>query len=158
MWHVGEHRADREVAGWRQRVSIRFARTHPEARAPAYARAGDAGLDLCSIETVTLEPGARYLFRTGIAVELPTGYVGLVWDRSGLGARGITSFGGVVDQTYRGEIKVTLFNSGTDAHTVRSGDRIAQMLIQPIVEASVTEATELTATERGTDGFGSSGR
>lgn len=158
MWHVRERRADREVAGWRQRVSVRFARTHPAARAPAYSRPGDAGLDLCSIETVTLEPGARHVFGTGIAVELPPGYAGLVWDRSGLGARGITSFGGVVDRTYRGEIKVTLFNSGSEAYTVRTGDRIAQLLIQPIVEAALAETAELTATERGTEGFGSSGR
>lgn len=156
MWQMGDQEAD--TGSWRRQVVVRFARTHPDARPPAYARTGDAGLDVCAVETVTLEPGARHVFRTGIAVELPPGYVGLVWDRSGLGSRGITSFGGVVDRTYRGEIKVTLFNSGPRAYTVHAGDRIAQLLVQPIVEASLTEVAELSATERGAEGFGSSGR
>jgi len=155
---MGETPTENADPTWRHRVAVRYARLHVDACAPSYARAGDAGLDLCSVETVTLEPGTRHVFRTGIAVELPAGYVGLVWDRSGLGARGLTTFGGVIDSTYRGEIKVTLFNSGSGAHTVHAGDRVAQMLVQPIVEAMVTEVSELSATERGAGGFGSSGR
>jgi len=115
-------------------------------------------MDLCSTEERVLQAGERHVFGTGIALELPHGAVGLVWDRSGLGARGITSFGGVIDSSYRGEIKVTLFNSGSDDHVVRVGDRIAQILVQPVLTASLEEAASLTQSERGQLGFGSTGR
>jgi len=140
------------------RLTVRFVKLHPEARPPAYARAGDAGMDLCSTEQYVLQSGERHLFGTGIALEIPAGLVGLVWDRSSLGSSGITSFGGVIDSSYRGEIKVTLFNSGTEDHVVRVGDRIAQMLIQPVLSAHLMEAEALTTSERGERGFGSTGR
>jgi dUTP pyrophosphatase len=140
-------------------VRLLVKRLHQDAQLPRYGRPGDAGLDLCSVEQHTLAPGERHAFATGIAVAIPSGYVGLVWDRSGLASRhGIKSLGGVIDETYRGEVKVALVNTGNTDYEVQGGDRIGQMLIQAIPTVEVVEASELDDTVRGQQGFGSSGR
>lgn len=139
-------------------LQLQVQRLHTAAQVPRYGRPGDAGLDLFSIEEHTLGPGERHVFGAGVAVAIPAGYVGLIWDRSGLGAKGITSLGGVVDATYRGEIKVTLVNTSGEPYRVLTGDRIAQLLVQAIPTVVVEEAGELATTVRGSNGFGSSGR
>ena len=140
-------------------VTLPVQRLAPSAILPCYARPGDAGLDLFAAETYELAPGERHAFGTAIAVAIPDGYVGLVWDRSGLAVRaGLTTLGGVIDASYRGELKVPLLNTNDAAYTVQVGDRIGQLLIQPIPSIEVVEVTELDVTPRGDAGFGSSGR
>jgi dUTP pyrophosphatase len=128
---------------------------------PSYARPGDAGLDLCAAEAVTVEPGARVLVRTGIALAIPDGFAALVVPRSGLALRhGLTVLNspGLIDAGYRGEVKVLIVN--TDRHAevkVARGDRIAQLVVQRVEEVQLMEVDELPVTERGAGGFGSSG-
>jgi len=128
---------------------------------PARAREHDAGLDLYAAEAVTIEPGARALIPTGIALAIPEGYAGFVLPRSGLALRhGLTALNtpGLVDSGYRGEIKVLLINHDRAATTIERGDRIAQLVIQRVERADLVEVDELPASERGAGGFGSSGR
>lgn len=128
---------------------------------PAYARDGDAGMDVHTREDITLEPGQRALVATGIAVAIPAGHVGLIHPRSGLAARhGVTVVNapGTIDSGYRGEIHVCLLN--TDLHKrvhFQRGDRIAQLVIQRFSHAHLQPVDSLDTTERGTQGFGSTG-
>ncbi|HVF53746.1 MAG TPA: dUTP diphosphatase [Actinomycetota bacterium] len=130
--------------------------------APAYAREGDAGLDLFSSQDVVLEPGARALVGSGIAVAIPEGFAGFVHARSGRASReglALVNAPGLIDSGYRGEIKVALVNlDRTNPITIARGDKIAQLVIQPIVHAVVVEVDGLDATARGEGGFGSTGR
>ena len=124
---------------------------------PDYATEGAAGADLRAAEALTLAPGARAAVATGISVEIPPGHVGLVWPRSGLAVRhGIDTLAGVVDSDYRGEVKVVLVNHGTEPVAIAAGDRIAQLLVQPVVRVRFTRAA-LAPTGRGAGGFGSTG-
>ena len=131
---------------------------------PAYATAGAAAMDLCACmeEPVTLAPGGRQGIPTGIAIALPgPEYVALVCSRSGMGTRhGITLSNsvGVIDSDYRGEIGVGLVNLGQSEYTVRPGDRIAQLMVTPVVQPTVVQVSELDDTDRGAGGFGSTGR
>lgn len=125
---------------------------------PVYAKDGDAGLDLCAAEEKVIEPGKRAAVATGIAMEIPQGYAGLIWDRSGLAAKqGIKTMAGVVDAGYRGEIAVVLFNTGTEEFVVKEHMRIAQMLIQKVERVEIEEVEKLSESERGDGGFGHSG-
>lgn len=132
-----------------------------EAQLPAYAQPGDAGADLRSAEALDLGPGERALVSTGISFALPDGYVGFVVPRSGLAVRhGITVLNspGTIDAGYRGEIKVPLFN--TDRHEtfrIEPGDRIAQLIVMQVSRADFVRVDELSESERGTGGFGSTG-
>lgn len=140
-------------------ISVRVKRLHPDARLPSYGRPGDAGLDLYAIEDCTVQPGERVLIPTGIALAIPEGTVGLVWDRSGMAAKhGMKTMAGVLDHTYRGELKVVLLNTTAAPYEIRKGDRVAQLLVQPIYTASVEETDELPQSVRGDGAFGSSGR
>lgn len=128
---------------------------------PHYARAGDAGADLRASSHVLIPPSGRVVVGTGVRIALPAGLVGLVHPRSGLAAKhGITVLNapGTVDSGYRGEILVTLYNSSDEEFEVNIGDRIAQLVIQEYVEANFIEVEELPQSERGTAGFGSTGR
>lgn len=129
--------------------------------APAYARPGDAGADLCAAEAVSLAPGERATVGTGIAIALPDGYAAFVLPRSGLAARhGITVVNapGTVDAGYRGEIRVTLLNTDArETFEVRAGDRIAQLVIQPVLRARFVPVATLPGSHRGEQGFGSTG-
>lgn len=131
------------------------------AEAPSYAHAGDAGADLVSTEDFTLDPGQRATVGTGVSIALPAGYVALVVPRSGLAARhGITVVNtpGTVDAGYRGEIKVILLNTDdTEPYTVAVGDRIAQLLVLPVIRARFVPVERLPGSERGEGGFGSTG-
>lgn len=128
---------------------------------PAYATDGDAGADLRTAVDVVLEPGARALVPTGVALALPRGYAGLVHPRSGLAARhGLTIVNapGTIDAGYRGEIKVCLLNTDrTEAVRLTRGDRIAQLVIQRVEHAVFAVVDELPDSVRGTGGFGSTG-
>ena len=128
---------------------------------PAYAHPGDAGADLRAARDVLLLPGERSLVGTGVSVAIPPGHVGLVTPRSGLAARhglSIVNAPGVVDSGYRGEIKVCLINLDPETPiTLRTGDRIAQLVLIPFVTASFTAVDALDDTPRGTGGYGSTG-
>ncbi len=128
--------------------------------APAYAKPGDAGADLSATEAVRLEPGERALVPTGVAVAIPSGYVGLVHPRSGLAHRhglSIVNAPGTIDSGYRGEILVNLVNLGREPVQLSAGDRIAQLLIVPVVTASFVRVDSLPDSDRGDTGHGSSG-
>jgi dUTP pyrophosphatase len=129
---------------------------------PAYAHAGDAGLDLYAAETVTLAPGARVALGTGIAVAIPDGCAAFVLPRSGLALRhglGLVNAPGLIDAGYRGEIRVVLINHDRDKSvTLTRGDRIAQLVIQRVESAELIEVDTLPTSTRGTDGFGSTGK
>jgi dUTP pyrophosphatase len=135
-------------------------RLHDGATLPARAYEGDAGLDLSSCERVELEPGARAVVGTGLAVAIPDGHAGFVQPRSGLAARhGITVVNspGLVDSGYRGEVKVVLLNTDRDEpFVVEPGMRIAQLVVVPVATPPPVEVEELPASERGEKGFGSS--
>lgn len=138
------------------KISVR--RTCTDVPLPSYAHAGDAALDLRSITDMTIPPGKRTMVPTGIHLAIPDGYVGLVWDRSGLAAKsGMHTMAGVIDSGYRGEVRVVVVNLSDEPFDIRRGDRIAQMLIQPVVIAEVEEVDELPPSPRGSDGFGSTG-
>ncbi len=140
------------------RVAVR--RLDPDLPLPAYAHAGDAGLDLMAAATVTLAPGARALVPTGLAVAIPPGYAGFVLPRSGVALRcGVTVLNapGLIDAGYRGEIKVLLVNHDPAPVTLERGERIAQLVVQSVERAELTEVRELPPSERGGGGFGSTG-
>ena len=128
---------------------------------PSYATSGAAGLDLRAAEAATLKPGSRVLMPTGIAITLPASHEAQVRPRSGLSVKhGVTVLNtpGTIDEDYRGEIKVPLINHGQDDFIIQRGDRIAQMVIAPVVRVILTEVVSLDETMRGSGGFGSSGR
>ncbi|MAT21222.1 MAG: dUTP diphosphatase [Acidimicrobiaceae bacterium] len=138
-------------------------RLDPDLSLPAYARAGDAGIDLVAREDVTLAPaGGRALVATGIAIALPEGYAGLVQPRSGLAFKhGVTVLNtpGLIDSGYRGELKVCLINHDpTEPFEVTRGERIAQLVVQAVEHVTFVEVDTLDDSERGDKGFGSSGR
>ena len=134
----------------------------PNAICPTYGTEFSAGADLYALldEDVTLKSGETFLVHTGIAMEIPEGYVGLVFARSGLATKkGLAPANkvGVIDADYRGEIMVPLFNHSTEDRVLSSGERIAQMAIVPFLKAEYTEVEELSDTVRGLGGFGSTG-
>ncbi|MBI2668980.1 dUTP diphosphatase [Candidatus Woesearchaeota archaeon] len=139
-------------------MTIKIKKLSAFATIPAYVHPHDAGMDLYAAETVTIESGERNLISTGIAMAIPSGFVGLIWDKSGIAAKfGIKTMGGVVDAGYRGEIKVIMHNLSGSAFTIEKGMKIAQMLIQPVAQEEIVEVDELDDTSRGEGGFGSTG-
>lgn len=142
-------------------VNIALLRLDPELPVPGYAHPGDAGADLYLREAVTLAAGERRLVPTGVAVAIPEGYVGLVHPRSGLAFRAglsIVNAPGTIDAGYRGEIKVCLINLDPSASiALERGDRIAQLVIQPVIRADFVEVDTLDETDRGHGGHGSTG-
>jgi dUTP pyrophosphatase len=143
-------------------VELRITRLRDDALLPTRAHEGDAGLDLYAGDAVTIGPGERAAIATGVAVEIPEGFAGLVLPRSGLAARhgiALVNAPGLIDSGYRGEIRVLLLNTDrAERFTVSVGDRIAQLVLTPVSDAEPVEVTELATTARGGGGFGSSGR
>ena len=148
-------------------LGIKFTKTHENAQRPSQSRDFDAGYDLYSVEDMSLPYGKPVKIKTGINMEIPPGYVGLIWPRSGLGSKGVQVFGGVIDSTYRGEILVCLIWSDleesnkikydtTGYYPLPKGTKIAQILIQPVESVNFIETNALSETERGNKGFGSS--
>lgn len=141
-----------------EKLKIKIKKLTPDTITPTYAHPGDAGMDIFSNEDCIILPGKRYLVSTGWSLELPEGYVSLIWDKSGIASKfGITTMGGVIEHTYRGEYKILLFNTTDNEYVIKKGDKIAQILIQPITTVEIEEVEELSETARGEGGFGSTG-
>lgn len=142
-------------------MRLEFARLRPDAVVPTQAYAGDAGLDLSSVEAVELAPGARASVGTGLAVAIPDGHAGLVLPRSGLAARhgiALVNAPGLIDSGYRGELRVLLLNTdGHEPFAIEPGDRIAQLLVVALPALELAERSQLEEASRGPRGFGSSG-
>ena len=120
---------------------------------------GDAGIDLCAAEEVVLAPGERTQIPTGLAFAIPLGYVGLIWDKSGVSHKGgLKTLGGVVDAGYRGEVMVGIINLSQQPYTFTKGQKVAQMLFQKVEQPVLQEVDDLGSTDRGEKGFGSSGK
>ena len=143
------------------KIKVNIKKTDPNAILPSYGSQFAAGADLyCCSEGVEIEAGKTVLIHTGVAIELPEGYVGFVYARSGLASkRGLAPANkvGVIDCDYRGEIMVALHNHGTETQKVEQGERIAQLVIAPYFTADFNEVDELSETVRGAGGFGSTG-
>jgi dUTP diphosphatase len=142
---------------------VRFQKLRPGAQAPRYMSAGAAGLDLASAadEPIEIAPGGRVAVPTGLAFEIPAGFEGQVRPRSGLARKfGITlpNAPGTIDSDYRGEVQVLLANLGAETYVVQPGDRIAQLVIAPVVAAELEETDNLAESTRGDGGFGHTGR
>ena len=141
-------------------MTLKFKRIHPEATLPAYGHEGDAGMDVRSVEELEILPGARALVHTGLVMMLPPGWEAQVRPRSGLALKhGVTVLNtpGTIDAGYRGEVGVILANFGSEPFRVAKGDKVAQIVVAPVVRAGIVEAAEVDDTERGAGGFGSTG-
>lgn len=140
-------------------MNIQVKKLHPDATLPNIAHPGDAGCDLYAVEEVVLNPGERGQVPTGLALELPQGYVALIWDKSGVSHKGgIKTLGGVIDSGYRGEYKIGVINLSDQVYVFEKGHKVAQMLIQKVETPTFEEVTELSDTSRGEGGFGSTGK
>jgi dUTP pyrophosphatase len=138
-------------------MELKIKRIHPAAKLPCYGHPGDAGMDLYAAVDHILAPGAVFAVPTGLKMAIPAGYVGLVWDKSGISLKGVHRLAGVVDAGYRGEVQVVMINLGGEAFAINAGMKIAQMLIQPIISMQIVESESLDDTSRGEGGFGSTG-
>ncbi len=140
-------------------MEIKIKKINPEAKLPSYAHSGDVGLDLYSLEDCVLKPGERKVFFVGFAMEFSEGYAAIVKDKSGLPKNhGIHTMGGVYDAGYRGEYNVNLINLSSEPYEIKKGDKIAQLVIFPVVIAKLMEVSELSETSRGEGRFGSTGK
>lgn len=138
---------------------LKVKKLSPDAILPSYSHAGDAGMNMYANETVTINPGEAVKIKSGIAMEIPDGYVGLMWDRSGLSTNHkIKSLGGVIDSGYRGESLFGLINLGETPYTVEKGHKVVQMLIQKVERVDIVEVENLSESDRGEGGFGSTGK
>ena len=144
-------------------MNMRIKKLREHAVIPTYGSADAAGADLyaCLDGAVTIEPGKTVFIPTGLAMEVPKGYAGLIYARSSMGTkRGLAPANkvGVVDSDYRGEVMVALHNHGSEAQTVAAGERIAQLLVTPVLAPAFIECDDLSDTLRGAGGFGSTGK
>lgn len=141
-------------------MQLKIKKVHPKAIIPTYANPGDAGMDLYAVEDKVIHPGETALIQTGIKIELPPNYEAQIRPRSGLALKNsitVLNTPGTIDEGYRGEIGVILINHGKSPFTVEIGMRIAQMVISAVHRVEILEVDELTESERGEGGFGSSG-
>lgn len=140
-------------------MKIKIKKLRPDAIMPAYAHPGDVGMDLYSLEDYTLQKGERKIFNLGFAMEFPVGYAAIVKDKGSLPKNGgIHTMGGVFDAGFRGEYNVMLINFGHEPYTIEKGNKIAQLVIFPVVIGELEEADELSETSRGDGQFGSTGK
>jgi dUTP pyrophosphatase len=140
-------------------MKLKVKKVHPEAKLPNYAHPHDAGMDLFALEEVNIKPGETARIRSGIAIEIPEGYVGLCWDKSGLSMKnGIKVLAGVIDSGFRGELVMGVINLGKEVYIFEKGHKVMQMLIQPVEIVDIMESEELSDTSRGEGGFGSTGK
>jgi dUTP pyrophosphatase len=142
-----------------QTIEIKFQKLHPDAQIPSYAHIGDAGADVYTVAEVIVAPQKRAAIPTGLAVDIPIGYEIQVRPKSGLALKhGITVLNspGTVDAGYRGEIQVIVINLGDEAYTFTKGQKIAQLVLKPVIQAIYVEG-ELGTSDRGVGGFGSTG-
>ena len=146
-----------------QKINLKIQKLDEKVTVPCYQTEGAAGMDLCAFlnEPVTLKSLERKLIPTGLKMELPHGYEAQVRPRSGMSIKhGITLVNcvGTIDEDYRGELCVPVINLSTEEFTIQNGDRIAQMIISPVTKAEISVVTELSDTQRGEGGFGSTGK
>lgn len=140
-------------------MKVKVKKMHPEAKLPSYAHEGDAGMDLFALEETVAKPGEITRIRSGVAMEIPEGFVGLCWDKSGLSVNhGIKVLAGVLDAGYRGEVVMGVFNLSKEVYTFEKGHKVMQMLIQPVENPEILEVEELSHSSRGEGGFGSTGK
>ncbi len=139
-------------------MTLKVQKVRPEAQLPVYAHPGDAGLDIRAALAAQIPSGERVAVATGLALELPQGTVGLVWDKSGRALKqGLKTMAGVIDAGFRGEFLVVLLNTSDQVVKIEPGDKIAQLLIQPVNQVEVEEVTSVADSTRGQGGFGSTG-
>lgn len=141
-------------------LKVRIKKIDKDAVLPNYAHTGDAAMDFYALKKVALKPGERFAVSTGIQMEIPEGYVGLIWDKSGIGIKeGIKTLGGVVDSGYRGEVLIGVVNLSEKEYFFEKGHKVAQMIIQKKEEVKIEEVEILDEkTSRGKKGFGSTGK
>ena len=139
-------------------MKIKIKRLNPEAKLPNYANPGDVGLDLYSLEEITIQPGEHARFWNGFALEFPEGFAAIVKDKSSISKAGLHTMGGVFDAGYRGEYNVHLVNLSDKPYTVEKGHKVAQLIIFPVAIAELEEVSELSDSSRGEGRFGSTGK
>lgn len=140
------------------KIKILMQRLDKDIELPKFAYDHDAAVDLRSSMDISLKPGEKQIVKTGIKMAVPKGYAGLIWDRSGMAAKySIHTMAGVIDSGYRGEVGIVMINLGTEEFFIEKGMRIAQILIQPVLNTDIIEVEDLDKTDRGEGGFGSSG-
>lgn len=137
---------------------LKVKKLHEDAKLPTHGHPGDAGLDFYALEEVTFEPGAQTRIRTGIALEIPEGHVGLVWDKSRVSFnKSLKIMGGVIDASFRGEFVASLVNLSKETQVIEKGEKFTQMLIQKFEHCDILEVDELSQTVRGEGREGSTG-
>jgi dUTP pyrophosphatase len=139
-------------------MQLQIQKIRPEAKIPVSPYKGDAGMDIFSIEELSIAPGEKAAIKTGLKLAIPEGYAGFVWDKSGLAVKNhLKTMAGVIDSNYRGELIIVLTNLGKEIYHVEKGSKVAQLIITPIATPEITEGEVTDKTERGEGGFGSSG-
>ncbi|MEK7635154.1 MAG: dUTP diphosphatase [Patescibacteria group bacterium] len=140
-------------------MQLKVKKVDSEAKLPQYAHPYDAGMDLFALEEVKIKSGETARIRSGIALEIPEGFVGLCWDKSGLSMKsGIKVLAGVIDAGFRGELVMGVINLGKEEYVFEKGHKVMQMLVQPVEILDIIEVEELSEAERGENGFGSTGK
>lgn len=139
-------------------MKIKIKKLKEDAKLPTYHHPGDVGMDLYSMEEYTVAPGEKHYFYHGFALEFPDGYAAIIKDKSSISKAGLHSMGGVFDAGFRGEYNTLLVNLSNEPYTIEVGDKVAQLVIFPIVIAELEETDELSDSLRGVGGFGSTGR
>lgn len=139
-------------------MKVKIKRLKPEAKLPSYAHHGDVGMDLYSLDDYTLTPGERHFFFVGFALEFEHGFAAIVKDKSSIAKNGLHTMGGVFDAGFRGEYNVELINLGQEPYKIERGNKIAQLIIYPVVIAELEETQELSDSSRGLGQFGSTGK
>ncbi|NQV88502.1 MAG: dUTP diphosphatase [Parcubacteria group bacterium] len=140
------------------KIILKIKRLNKDVKMPGYAHPGDVGLDLYSLEQVTINPGENHRFYNGFALEFPNGYAGIIKDKGSISKAGLHTMGGVFDAGFRGEYNVHLVNLSDKPYTFEKGDKVAQLVIFPVEIAQIEEVEELSDSARGTGQFGSTGK
>lgn len=142
-----------------QTMKLKIKRLDKAAKLPTLGNPGDAGIDFYALEQVTFNPGAQMRIRTGVALEIPEGFVGLVWDKSGISFnKGLKVMGGVIDAPFRGEFVASMVNLSGETQILEKGQKFTQMLIQKFENCEIIETDELSETVRGEGREGSTGQ
>lgn len=139
-------------------MKIKIKKLKENAKLPNYYHPGDVGMDMYAMETVTIAPMEHYRFYHGFALEFPDGYAALVMDKGSISKAGMHTLGGVFDAGFRGEYNTHLVNLSDKPYTIEAGDKVAQLVITPIVIAELEEVNELNNSARGEGAFGSTGK
>ncbi len=139
-------------------MKVKVKKLKENAKLPTYGRPGDVGMDMYAMETVTIEPMGHARIWHGFALEFPEGYAAIVKDKSSISKAGLHTMGGVFDAGYRGEYNTHLVNLSGEPYTVEEGDKVSQLILYPVAIAELEETDTLSETERGEQGFGSTGR